>query len=106
MRNYSTSVNPIDWKIRSDTAGIFPAKLPKVRKKLMYTTVHNTALTQLSWRASCSSTDMIVVQIIGGDLAGIVEEADASSKVLAFSWASSKPAWFAGCFSGQRSMGP
>ncbi|KAL0018713.1 hypothetical protein WJX77_000013 [Trebouxia sp. C0004] len=67
-----TSVNPVDYKIRN---GIFPYMAKKEMVPMRYGSVWLAVVVRVMWPTPCSHT-----QILGGDLAGVAESADADSK--------------------------
>lgn len=75
VRQASTSVNPVEGKvIRSGTA--YGAKPPKVRAEL------SVAVYSLKADICCQTGEACAyVQVPGGDIAGVVDVADADSKV-------------------------
>ena len=68
VKQYSTSVNPVDYKMRQDNKDHLPKASPCSCDHWL---AHARQMTAQDF----------VVQIPGGDIAGVVVEADSSSKV-------------------------
>ena len=78
VKQYGTSVNPVDYKMRAWNKD----NLPKVGRTRG---LEHIGLSRSFWGAFSHANNQsgeLLLQILGGDISGIVEEADSDSKVL------------------------